>query len=1372
MSENPLDISQNLSSAAKNSGEPGNVYRDGYNLSGARDGDKSGTDNGNAEQDTAQGNGHNNWQLAWQDNPRTTLRQLAIKRADQLTESNWKQIKEDPAHASDHIDEYLNSIDADIKQRRRQSESDAQEAEDARTEAKQTFPEAGQAQDLKTLEILLEGKRSSLPEQLQKILHIHEQIKAASSGTLKSDAVTQAMVLDLRRQAGEELIADKEKAEPNSTKDLDPVQKKQLLGQLALTEQELKALKEALTKKPPEVEKKEPEKKEEAKTKEPEKKEPEKKEEAKTKEPEKKEPEKKEEAKTKEPEKKEPEKKEEAKTKEPEKKEPEKKEEAKKDDDNKSKGISWKIPAGILAGMGALGGGGYASYKLKRWLDSRREKQAEQFDRETANKLRDLFHQRNIPEWLFQRAITNSNWDSLSNRDNFSASPEAQRQFKRRLALEANKEKVAPEDKSALLDIIKQYGTGKSEMSPVDFLLSLADPLGSAKTALVDQAYKNIGRGLVTERQPVSVMMAEMQKVLDKNKKHNETERLELQYFIDTFPDSVREAQYQGHGKGSKYAVRQNALAAIEALRTQTIDQMRAHEQRQEAQDNEQWGFKPEEKGTKKEQKTELFGEMDRYRLTLLVTPTTSEKDDNRSAEPEIKARYLQEISKLAEGYKGSAEGYDTLLQSYHDAYLADKPARSPYQFYLDTLYPLHEQETELVKAACAGLDLSHETAPAEVVKARMYDILIDRVETDHYTDKSIPERLREDFVDVFPQIVANLVENSPQSNLVPPPSDVERERHLVGNVLHFVPHVEIVLAQAQAAAKSGQAAKQEAPKHEEPKREEPKHEEPKKEEPKQEEPKKEEPKQEEPKKEEPKQEEPKQEEPKKEEPKQEEPKKEELKKEQARELTLGEKLAIFETTQEILARSLVTNSMGKTPPIRINLSEGWDESEKQLEQQIEFLKLIASPEQNDAYDQFLQDFKNAKNAVDAQTGQRTWTSPADHLSAKYDSHAQTRLDFITETIAGMDHDPVVKEYLESSTVEAYEKVRDYMRDVIMPQQKFEDVRDSLVRGGMTDTLVQVAMAARSSDLADRNIKPRDFLESLIRQNLPGPPPSREVLESTFRELCVQEARSRNILGSTDPKDLRAIADWFKETYVNPRGKQPRPGQPVVIKPGEEMSREAASHVEQVLRRQAQKSAKAKNPTVTVETLLTRENYTPISQAMEIWRSSTNGQREPLKLSLGATPAEMELSRFNPHTRTWDKLTGDPMYKAFAEFAKERAELIRPTDPARADSIAAAAAELEAGAPAAGSEGAGALADMHNALVEATTKGNMAPLKAEAAKAKAESAKGGSRLGLIYIAGGALTGALGLMITVDSLRARTPSIRSRVNQPLGTTTVY
>ena len=278
----------------------------------------------------------------------------------------------------------------------------------------------------------------------------------------------------------------------------------------------------------------------------------------------------------------------------------------------------------------------------------------------------------------------------------------------------------------------------------------------------------------------------------------------------------------------------------------------------------------------------------------------------------------------------------------------------------------------------------------------------------------------------------------------------------------------------------------------------------------------------------------------------------------------------------------------------------------------------------------------------------------------------------------------------------------------------------------------------------------------------PDKPPSREEVESGFRNLCLEQARSLGILGSTDVKDLRAVADWLKKTYVTPLGKEAK--QPAVT-PEQEMAHEMANHVEQIIRRQATKSARAKNPTVTVEALLTQGNYTPVSPAMNMWRSGTNVTTERPVLSFGDTPAEMELSRFDPQTRTRDKLTGKPMFEAIAEILKKDGALIRSADSTAADCYDKAAAEFENGPPAPGSEGAEAVIDVHNALVIARTTGNMEPLKKEAAK-------GGSRRALVYIAGGALTGVLGTIMTINNLRAKTPATRSRVIQPLGTETVY
>ncbi len=257
--ENQQDIDQldeSLSSgeAGLTKDQTSNLHRDVYRVPSNGKGNGLSTDNGsNFDEEKEQRNDQNNLLAYWQDTKRPTLLQLAIKRADQKAKDTWGKIKADPAKGIDNVNEFLTSVDAAIRQRKRQVDLDPQEAETARGAAKKIFPEVGQAQDLKTLEILLEAKGASLPDELLKVLNIHEQMKKASGGTANPAAIKNAIALELRRQAGAELIADRERI----GEEFDATQWRLILGPLSLSNEELANLKEALTGKKEAVEPKE-----------------------------------------------------------------------------------------------------------------------------------------------------------------------------------------------------------------------------------------------------------------------------------------------------------------------------------------------------------------------------------------------------------------------------------------------------------------------------------------------------------------------------------------------------------------------------------------------------------------------------------------------------------------------------------------------------------------------------------------------------------------------------------------------------------------------------------------------------------------------------------------------------------------------------------------------------------------------------------------------------------------------------------------------------------------------------------------------------------------------------------------------------------
>ncbi len=166
--------------------------------------------------------------------------------------------------------------------------------------------------------------------------------------------------------------------------------------------------------------------------------------------------------------------------------------------------------------------------------------------------------------------------DGLPHPDNFIASEQSKQDFLARLERLAQDPKRA-DDASKILEIAQQYRNDKSGLSPADFLLSRVDPLAAKKTALVDQAYRSIGHGLAREEHPVSRMTTEMHKIIDRNRKLSDIERMELHFYADNFHEEVKGAIMYGHEAWlnfSQYTARQNFIKAIESLRTKSGFQM------------------------------------------------------------------------------------------------------------------------------------------------------------------------------------------------------------------------------------------------------------------------------------------------------------------------------------------------------------------------------------------------------------------------------------------------------------------------------------------------------------------------------------------------------------------------------------------------------------------------------------------------------------------------------------------------------------------------------------------------------------------------------------------------------------------------------
>ena len=1218
----------------------------------------------------------NNLLLAfWQDTPRTNLRQLAIRKADAAITNNWKNVKEDPSHGLDHINEYLNSIDAAIRLRKGQSNLDPQDIAKARAEAEKKFPEAGQAQDLETLDQL----GIKLPAQLEKVLGIYRQIKEASTEPVKQDALTQAVVLELRREAGEDLIAEKEQA---GTK-LSPAEQKQLLGQLALSDQELKALEKALTgKEEPAVAKAEAEQKTGA---------------------------------NKEAEKKENKSgKVETKT--------ESKDQSKKDE-TKDKPASWQIPLLTVGGATLLSTGAYG---LNRWLATRRrEGQLAQYGERSAAELEQIIKEREFAETLLRRTAGMAHSNTLFHPDNFVDSPQSRLNFTARLSEIALS--LKPENKEedvatlkAIVDLVQEYGD-KPNMSPVEFLYSKTDPLGPRKIALVDQAYKKIGNGMTSERHPVSRMITEMQKILDKDRKLPATERMELQFFVDTFQHSVDGALYFRSPSRSKYATRDNSIQAIEALTTETPIQMALAEaksaylravasakagaaEKDTGADAAEVNQHPT-RGRVERSDQELARDMlKRWTLDKALKPITMSDSKNQFNSPDTREKYLRDLVDLQRTTAISGEEHAAqtaeFIGEYIEAFRQDTLGRSPYHFYVDTVYPWHMQEKELVRSACAGFDLSKEASPVTALQERMRELLITRQRLNFYGDDGTMAKQLESWVDLLPANVELAAEVISAGNPNIGIEDLTKEQQIkaieaLGNHAWIEFHL---IKEANATHTTERPSL----------------------------------------------------------------------------LSSSEKWAVMQQTQENLARSLLRNGLSRNASAPLNLIESQDQFEKQVKDQIAFLKLISTPEQNVSYDQFLDMFNFVLKTPNGLTvSWKSQGSPANFLSKQFDGTGKLRSESIAETRKGLAQDAATRDYFTAHTVEAYEKVRDYLEKQILPQEKYKYSRDSISARVITE--LNKIIDTHKSDGSRPHESPQEFLDRLNSETIWGLAEklkSKEGLESTFRELCRQEAARREILESSDRKDYIAIADWLRDTYMKVREEPDADMLEWEPKPGEELAHQVLLDLEVSMRTKARSLSnefelRPIDDPDSIENFLTGENYIPHSEAMDIFHESASGQMMHYRLAPGKTLADMALGRFDPATKTWETLTGRPVFKVFADILKERAQSIEKTHPERSRLMSEAATALEAGLPASGTDEAKALESIHSALVEARASGNMEPLKKEVAKAK-----GGSKLGLAYIAGGALTSALGLMITVDSLRSRTPSIRSRLNQPLGTETPY